>query len=141
MEPGKPIPEKEFFRIGEVARLLGVKPYVLRYWETEFPMVAPRKSAHNQRVYRRSEVETLVLIKHLLYEEKYSIEGARKRVRKLRSGEAPQGAALSSKDAQELCERAREIIQLARTPISRLFFLIRIRDQPEHRFLFASPRA
>lgn len=78
------IPEKLFFRIGEVARLLDVKPYVLRYWETEFPMVAPVKSATGQRVYKRVDVEMLFLVKSLLYTERYSIEGARKRIRELK---------------------------------------------------------
>ncbi|MFL5812359.1 MAG: MerR family transcriptional regulator [Bdellovibrionia bacterium] len=78
------IPERLYFRIGDVAELLGVRPHVLRYWESEFPIVAPQKSATGQRVYRRSDVETLVMIKHLLHEERYSIEGARKRIRELR---------------------------------------------------------
>jgi DNA-binding transcriptional MerR regulator len=78
------IPERLYFRIGDVADLLGVRPHVLRYWESEFPIVAPQKSATGQRVYRRSDVETLVMIKHLLHEERYSIEGARKRIRELR---------------------------------------------------------
>lgn len=78
------IPERLYFRIGDVAELLGVKPYVLRYWESEFPMISPQKSSSGQRVYRRSDVETVLMIKHLLYEERYSIEGARKRIKELR---------------------------------------------------------
>ncbi len=78
------VPEKLFFRIGEVAELLEVKTYVLRFWETEFPMVSPQKSRSGQRVYRKKDVEMLLLIKHLLYVERFSIEGARKRIRELR---------------------------------------------------------
>ena len=78
------IPNKLFFRIGDVADLVGVKPYVLRYWETEFPSLSPRKSNTGQRVYKRTDVESLMLIKHLLYKERYSIEGARRRIRELR---------------------------------------------------------
>ena len=78
------IPDRLYFRIGDVAELLGVKPYVLRYWETEFPVITPQKSPTGQRVYRRSDVETLVMIKHLLYEDRYSIEGARKKIKELR---------------------------------------------------------
>jgi DNA-binding transcriptional MerR regulator len=78
------IPDRLYFRIGDVADLVGVKPYVLRYWETEFPMISPQKSASGQRVYRKSDVDTVLLIKHLLYEERYSIDGARKRLRELR---------------------------------------------------------
>src|SRR5688572_22779923 len=78
------IPDKMFFRIGDVAELLGVKPYVLRYWETEFSILTPEKSASGQRVYKRTDVENLMLIKQLLYQERYSIEGARNRIRELR---------------------------------------------------------
>src|SRR5277367_4960288 len=71
------IPDKLFFRIGEVAALLAVEPYVLRYWETEFPSLAPKKSGTGHRLYRRKDVELLLKIKHLLYEKRYTIEGAR----------------------------------------------------------------
>jgi len=71
------IPDKLYFRIGEVAALLGVETYVLRYWETEFPKLAPKKSGTGHRLYRRKDVELLLKIKHLLYEKRYTIEGAR----------------------------------------------------------------
>jgi DNA-binding transcriptional MerR regulator len=112
------IPDKTFFRIGEVAKLLGVKTYVLRYWETEFPMVAPQKSSTHQRVYRRAEVETLFAIRKLLYEERYSIAGARKRLGKW-GGLGPSGK--RSDNLARLAELGNELQQLARTPISRLF--------------------
>lgn len=72
------IPDKLYFRIGEVARLAGVKPYVLRFWETEFPEIAPKKSGTGHRLYRRKEVELVLEIKRLLYDRRYTIEGARK---------------------------------------------------------------
>src|SRR3954466_11461331 len=78
------IPDRLYFRIGDVADLVGVKPYVLRYWESEFSMISPQKSSSGQRVYRRSDVETVLMIKHLLFEERYSVEGARKRIKELR---------------------------------------------------------
>ncbi|MDR3607248.1 MAG: MerR family transcriptional regulator [Oligoflexia bacterium] len=78
------IPDRLFFRIGDVAQILGVKPHVLRYWEGEFSIVAPGKSGSGQRVYRRSDVETLLMVKRLLHDERYSIEGARRRIRELR---------------------------------------------------------
>lgn len=81
---GAGIPDRLYFKIGDVAELVGVKPYVLRYWESEFPMLSPEKKSTGQRVYRRSDVETLLMIKHLLYTERYSIEGARRRIRELR---------------------------------------------------------
>jgi DNA-binding transcriptional MerR regulator len=72
------IPNKLYFKIGEVARLTGVKPYVLRYWETEFSGLGPKKSGTNQRQYRRKDVELVLEIKRLLYEKRFTIEGARK---------------------------------------------------------------
>ncbi len=77
-EQSTPIPDKLFFRIGEVSQLVGVEPYVLRYWESEFPGLSPKKSNTGQRMFRRKDVELLLHIKHLLYIEKFTIEGARK---------------------------------------------------------------
>jgi DNA-binding transcriptional MerR regulator len=72
------IPDKLYFRIGEVSRLAGIKPYVLRFWETEFPALGPKKSGKGHRLYRRKDVELVLEIKRLLYEKRYTIEGARK---------------------------------------------------------------
>ena len=78
LQSGAPeIPDKLYFRIGEVSELLGVETYVLRYWESEFPSLAPKKSGTGHRLYRRKDVETLLRIKHLLYEKRFTIEGAR----------------------------------------------------------------
>lgn len=82
-ELGK-IPDKLAFKIGEVADLIGVKAYVLRYWETEFDVLKPKKSKHNQRMYERKDVENLFLIKKLLYRDRFSIEGARAALKKLK---------------------------------------------------------
>lgn len=76
--PPTVIPDKLFFRIGEVSELIGVEAYVLRYWESEFKTLSPRKSESGQRMFRRKDVELLLRIKHLLYERKFTIEGARK---------------------------------------------------------------
>jgi DNA-binding transcriptional MerR regulator len=73
------VSEKLFYRIGEVSRLTGLEPYVLRYWETEFPFLRPRKSNSGHRVYTRREIDLILTIKRLLYEEKYTIEGVRKK--------------------------------------------------------------
>ncbi len=78
------IPDKLAFKIGEVADLLGVKAYVLRYWETEFDILKLKKSKHNQRMYERRDVENLLLIRKLLYRDRFSIEGARAALKKLR---------------------------------------------------------
>jgi len=74
------IPEKLFFKIGEVCDLAGVQAHVLRYWETEFPMLAPQKNRAGQRTYRRRDVEMALRIKELLYDEQYTIAGAKKRL-------------------------------------------------------------
>jgi DNA-binding transcriptional MerR regulator len=78
IQSGSPeIPDKLYFKIGEVSELLGVEPYVLRYWETEFSVLSPKKSGTGHRLYRRKDVELLLRIKHLLYEKRFTIEGAR----------------------------------------------------------------
>jgi len=77
LQPAPEIPDKLYFKIGEVSELLGVEPYVLRYWESEFPVLSPKKSGTGHRLYRRKDVELLLRIKHLLYEKRFTIEGAR----------------------------------------------------------------
>ena len=79
--PPAELPDRLYFKIGEVARLVGVKPYVLRYWETEFSVVRPGKTRSRHRLYRRKDVETLLEIRRLLYAERYTIEGAKRRLR------------------------------------------------------------
>lgn len=77
------IPEdKRYFRIGEVSRIIGVKPYVLRYWESEFPQIRPSRADSRQRTYQRKDLEIILEIKRLLHEEKLTLEGARKRLKK-----------------------------------------------------------
>jgi DNA-binding transcriptional MerR regulator len=83
------IPDKPYFKIGEAARICAVKPHVLRYWETEFRSLRPQKSKSQQRVYRRKDLEHLLRIRHLLYEERFTIEGARSRLRELGHDEGP----------------------------------------------------
>lgn len=78
------IPDKLYFRIGEVSRLTGVKPSVLRFWETEFPQLNPKKSGTNQRLYRRRDIETVLEIRRLLWEKRFTIEGARAELAGLR---------------------------------------------------------
>jgi DNA-binding transcriptional MerR regulator len=72
---------KRFFRIGEVSRIIGVKPYVLRYWEMEFPGIRPKRADSRQRIYQREDIEAIIKLKKLLYEEKLTIEGAKKRLK------------------------------------------------------------
>lgn len=86
------IPDKLYFRIGEVARLAGIKPYVLRFWETEFPSLGPRKTGTGHRLYRRKDVELVLEIKRLLYEKRFTIEGARKFLEAEGKSETPRGS-------------------------------------------------
>jgi DNA-binding transcriptional MerR regulator len=86
------IPEKLYFRIGEVARLCRLPAYVLRFWETEFPQLKPVKSSTGQRMYRRRDVESVARIKQLLYEEGYTIAGARQHLRDEGKGDKKQEA-------------------------------------------------
>jgi DNA-binding transcriptional MerR regulator len=74
------IPNKLFFKIGEVCEITDTQPYVLRYWESEFPALAPAKNSSGQRIYRRRDIETVLRIKQLLYEEGFTIAGAKKRL-------------------------------------------------------------
>ena len=76
----KKIPNKLFFKIGEVCEITDTQPYVLRYWESEFPALAPAKNSSGQRIYRRRDIETVLRIKQLLYEEGFTIAGAKKRL-------------------------------------------------------------
>ncbi|MFQ5684430.1 MAG: MerR family transcriptional regulator [Candidatus Binatia bacterium] len=84
------LPEKLYFKIGEVSRIIGVEPYVLRYWETEFNVLKPGKAPSRHRLYKKNDVELLLEIKRLLYSEGYTIEGARKRLKEGKKEERQQ---------------------------------------------------
>ena len=86
------IPDKLYFKIGEVSKLTRVKPHVLRYWESEFNIVTPRKSNGNQRVYTKKDIELILSIKQLLYKDKLTLEGARKKVKELQTVDTDQMA-------------------------------------------------
>ncbi len=83
------LPDRKYFRIGEASSLLGVKPHVLRYWESEFPQIKPYKSRTGQRLYRKRDVEALQHIQRLLYQERYTIAGARQALRMMYENESP----------------------------------------------------
>lgn len=80
--------DRRYFRIGEASRIIGVKSYVLRYWESEFSEVRPSRAGSKQRTYQKKDLETLLEIKRLLYEEKMTIAGARQRLRQEKTGRA-----------------------------------------------------
>ena len=83
--PEPSIPNKLYFKIGEVSTITGVEPYVLRYWESEFKTIKPSRTQSKQRIYRRKDVELILEIKKMLYEQKFTIAGARKRLQELKS--------------------------------------------------------
>ncbi len=113
----KNIPEKLFYKIGEVSRITEVEPYVLRYWESEFPFLKPRKSRSGQRLYVKKDIETIFEIKRLLYEERYTIEGVKKKFMEphLKVVEIEERSEDQAQSAQQRLEhvkrRLREIIQ------------------------------
>jgi DNA-binding transcriptional MerR regulator len=92
----QPTIEKDFYRIGEVSRLTALKPFVLRYWETEFPMLEPVKSSSGHRLYRQEDVEMVLRIKRLLYDEGFTIAGARRHLREQNGDAESSGAAGAS---------------------------------------------
>jgi len=84
------LPEKIYFKIGEVSEIIGVEPYVLRYWETEFEVLKPSKAPSKHRLYKKRDVELLLEIKRLLYTEGFTIEGARKKLKETKKEEKSQ---------------------------------------------------
>ena len=112
------IPDKLYFKIGEVSEITGVKPYVLRYWESEFKMVNPSKSRSRQRLYRKSDLELIVKIKKLLYEDRFTINGARKKLKELGYGKSSSQTELQFEDrtkdifVQEVIQELKEIQRL-----------------------------
>ena len=105
------VPDKLYFKIGEVARLVGVKPYVLRYWESEFSVLRPGKTRSRHRLYRRKDVETLLEIRRLLYAEGYTIAGAKRR---LREGARTPGSPRVRAEGATLAEVRQELTDLCR---------------------------
>jgi DNA-binding transcriptional MerR regulator len=102
------IPDKLFFKIGEVCEIAGVEPYVLRFWETEFKFLAPQKAKSGHRVYRRKDVEMVLKIKELLYERGFTIAGARKQLSRTREVQGPERDRILDRMRREL----REILAL-----------------------------
>lgn len=108
-------PVQEYFSIGEVCALTELKPHVLRYWETQFRVLSPAKNRSGNRVYARREVELVLLVKHLLYTEKYTVDGARQKLDEHRRGRALRGAArqaLAREVAETLERDLRDVLDL-----------------------------
>ena len=107
-------PVQEFFSIGDVCTLTGLKPHVLRYWESQFKFLNPAKNRSGNRVYQRKEIELILLVKHLLYTEKYTLEGARQKVDEHRKGGELRTAARSALTVQTLDALEHDLKELAR---------------------------
>jgi DNA-binding transcriptional MerR regulator len=104
-----PSPVQQFFSIGEVCTLTDLKPHVLRYWESQFRFLNPAKNRSGNRVYKAREVELIMLVKHLLYAEKYTIEGARQRLDQYRRSGELKGEAKTAMRVETLREVARDL--------------------------------
>ena len=107
--------DKRYYRIGEVSRITEVKPYVLRYWESEFRWMAPQKSRSKQRLYRRRDIDIILLIKKLLYEQRFTIAGARRKLRELGVGRAlEEGTLLVETNHRDRFRKLRHELQAIR---------------------------
>jgi DNA-binding transcriptional MerR regulator len=107
-------PVQEFFSIGEVCELTDLKPHVLRYWESQFRFLNPAKNRSGNRVYQRREIELIQLVKHLLYTEKYTIEGARQKVDEHRKGGELKSVARTALNTQTLDALEHDLKELVR---------------------------
>ena len=108
------IPDKFYFKIGEVSSLLGVKPYVVRFWETEFDL-APAKNRSRHRVYKKHEVQTLLEIRRLLYDERFTIEGAQKKLKERMKDKSKQlGLNLEEKKQRAVLQKVKKDLEKIR---------------------------
>jgi DNA-binding transcriptional MerR regulator len=130
----KPIPNKLFFKIGEVCEITDTQPYVLRYWESEFPALAPAKNSSGQRIYRRRDIETVLRIKQLLYEEGFTIAGAKKRLETEMAGRAhtptsQAKAVVESEQSEE--DPTRRALQEVRETLREILTLLERNDRKQ----------
>jgi DNA-binding transcriptional MerR regulator len=127
LQDGSALPLKLYYRIGEVAGIVGVEPHVLRYWETEFRSIRPRKSRSGQRVYSRKDVDKLIRVRDLLYSQGFTIAGARKKLQQ--SGQEP---ALASDPTLLAARGIREsLLQLREDVVSSIQRLSSVTQDPE----------
>jgi len=108
----RPVARKEYYSIGEVSELAGLPPHVLRYWESQFPVLNPSKNRSGNRAYQRKEIKLILLVKHLLYEEKYTVEGAKAKLDQLRKGGLLSEHTARALDAQTVALLREEVAQL-----------------------------
>ena len=118
----EPVARREYYAIGEVCDLTGLKPHVLRYWETQFEVLHPGKNRAGNRVFRPKDIELILLVKHLLYEEKYTIEGARQKLDEMRRAgelEEERQVVLEPEFLARMKADLRELLDLLSVPPSR----------------------
>ena len=121
----KAIPNKLFFKIGEVCEITDTQPYVLRYWESEFPALAPAKNSSGQRIYRRKDIETVLRIKQLLYDEGFTIAGAKKKLEAEAAGRGPTPQTMASDpDAPPSEDRSRQALLEVREQLREILTLL-----------------
>jgi DNA-binding transcriptional MerR regulator len=118
------IPDKDEFKIGEVCEIAGVKPFVLRYWETEFPELSPTKGAGGQRTYTRDDVQLILRIKQLLYEERFTVAGAKKRLTEEVSVQEAKPVKLDTKRADQV-ESLRRALKQTRRELEAILALLK----------------
>ncbi len=104
------IPDKLYFRIGEVGNLTGLEAYVLRFWETEFKGISPKRTESGQRLYRKEDVELIYQIKHLLHEKKFTIQGARQHLSSKRKGKKQKSTSVTFEEISSELHIMREIL-------------------------------
>jgi DNA-binding transcriptional MerR regulator len=109
----RPIAAREYYSISEVCDLVDLKPHVLRYWETQFPVLNPSKNRSGNRVYQRKEIKLIQLVKHLLYDEKYTVEGAKQRLERMRRGGELPAATTTALDGQTIALLRSELRRLS----------------------------
>jgi DNA-binding transcriptional MerR regulator len=118
------IPNKLFFQIGEASRLLGLEPHVLRFWETEFPMLNPTKGANGRRLYRKKDVELALAIKQLLYEQGFTIAGARNRLAGRSAGSAAPQPVVSASSRKSRPEDPSQLLQQLKSELRNLLTIL-----------------
>jgi DNA-binding transcriptional MerR regulator len=106
----KELPDKLYFKVGEVSDILKVPAYVLRFWETEFKRISPKRTSSGQRLYRKSDIALILKIKHLLYEKKFTIEGARQQLKKEAAGKKKKVEKITLDDIRSELESIRNLI-------------------------------
>jgi DNA-binding transcriptional MerR regulator len=128
------IPNKLFFKIGEVCEITDTQPYVLRYWESEFPALAPAKNSSGQRIYRRRDIETVLRIKQLLYEEGFTIAGAKKKLETELTGrtETPAPAQAPSETPQGAQDAGHMALRQVRDQLREILTLLDRNDRKLH---------